>query len=334
MTTPLLTRRQVLAVVAALIPEFAFAKALDKRRLSLVLAPSNLGLRPEMNGDEPGTWRAPEVLMAAGLRVRLGADKVVALNRPSYEVHEQPGTRIRNGLAIRRFSLELGQTVSTAIRQGLFPIVIGGDCSVLLGCLYGARTSGGRGLVHIDGHSDFFHPDNYDTRGALGAAAGMDLALATGRGESLLTEWPEVEGPLSRDEDTIQIGERNALDANFSYGEIARTKITRLIVQDVLRNGVPATAQMALKRIDRRGLDRAWMFVDLDVLDQNVMPAVDSPGRPGLDLDQLSSLMGALLESRRFLGACITIYDPARDPKTEYAGRIVATLGDAFDHMK
>jgi hypothetical protein len=54
-TTPLLTRRQVLAVVAAVIPEFAFAKALAKRRLSLVLAPSNLGLRPEENGDEPGT---------------------------------------------------------------------------------------------------------------------------------------------------------------------------------------------------------------------------------------------------------------------------------------
>src|SRR3984893_3017535 len=114
----------------------------------------------------------------------------------------------------------------------------------------------------------------------------MDLALATGRGESLLTGWPEVEGPLSRDEDTIQIGERNALDANFSYGDIGRTKITRLIVQDVLRSGVPAAAQMALKRMDTRGLDRAWMLVDLDVLDQNVIPAVDSPGRPGLDLDQ------------------------------------------------
>jgi arginase len=332
--TPLPTRRQVLALIAALIPELALAKARNNNRLSLILAPSNLGLRPEKNGDEPGTWRAPEVLMGAGLPARLGTDKVIALDRPSYEVHATAGTRIRNGLAIQRFSLELGQTVGTVIRQGLLPIVIGGDCSVLLGCLYGARTRGGRGLVHIDGHSDFFHPDNDDTGGVLGAAAGMDLALATGRGESLLTEWPELQGPLSRDEDTIQIGERNALAANFSYGDIVRTKITRLIIQDVLRNGVSAAAQTALDRMYARGLDRAWMFVDLDVLDQSAMPAVDSPGTPGLDLGQLSLLMGVLLESRRFLGACITIYDPARDPKTEYAGRIVATLGDAFDHLR
>jgi arginase len=184
-TTPLLTRRQVLAVVAALIPEFAFAKARDKSRLRLILAPSNLGLRPEKNGDQSGTWRAPEVLVAAGLRGWLGADKVVALGRPTYDVREQAGTRIRNGHTIRRFSLELGETVSAAINQRLFPIVIGGDCSVLLGCLYGARVAHGRGLVHIDGHSDFFHPGNYDTQGALGAVAGMDLAFATGRGEAL-----------------------------------------------------------------------------------------------------------------------------------------------------
>jgi len=121
MTTPLFTRRQVLAFGAALVPEFAFAKALDKRQLSLILAPSNLGLRPEKNGDQPGTWRAPKVLIAAGLRGRLGADKVVALDRPTYDFHEQAGTRIRNGYAIRRLSLELGQTVSSAISQWAVP---------------------------------------------------------------------------------------------------------------------------------------------------------------------------------------------------------------------
>ena len=247
---------------------------------------------------------------------------------------EDPGTRIRNGLAIRRFSIELAKTVHTALSQGLFPVVIGGDCSVILGSLYGARTAGGRGLVHIDGHSDFFHPGNYDTRTKLGSAAGMELALATGRGESLLTDWPQVDGPLARDEDTIQIGERNALAPNYSYMDIKSTKITRFIIQDALRMGMPAVAHTALQRMQTRGLDRAWMFVDLDVLDETVMPAVDSPGSPGLDFAQLSSLMRALLDSRRFLGATITIYDPARDPKTAYAGNIVATLGDAFDHVR
>src|SRR4051812_19210752 len=64
--------------------------------LHLVLAPSNLGLRPEENGAEPGAWQAPEVLMAAGLGTQLEAERVIQLPRPSYDTHAQPGTRIRN----------------------------------------------------------------------------------------------------------------------------------------------------------------------------------------------------------------------------------------------
>jgi len=40
----------------------------------------------------------------------------------------------------------------------------------------------------------------------------MDLALATGRGEALLTRWPGIDGPLVIDEDAVQIGERDADD--------------------------------------------------------------------------------------------------------------------------
>jgi len=128
----------------------------------IVLAPSNLGLRPEENGGEPGTWRAPEVLMAAGLKARVGAERVLQLPRPPYVAQEQAGTRIRNGQTLRRFSLELAEAVRTVLTADAFPLAVGGDCSVLLGSLYGARLAGARGLIHIDGHSDFFHPGNYD----------------------------------------------------------------------------------------------------------------------------------------------------------------------------
>jgi len=329
------TRRQFALAAAALAMTGMRVRAESQRldaRAKLILAPSNLGLRPTPSGGQPGTWRAPEALMAAGLKDRLGVEEVVALERPSYEFDAQPGTRIRNGLTIRRFSLELGRLVHAECVAGTFPIVVGGDCSVLLGCLYGARIAGGKGLVHVDGHSDFSHPGNYDTDAVLGAVAGMDLALVTGRGEPLLTEWPEVDGPLVRDEDTVQIGERNALDPDYDqyYGPIRRTKITRMIVQDVLRDGVEKAAEAAIERLRVRSLDRAWLHVDLDVLDQSVMPAVDSPGSPGLDFAQLGDLLSMLLQSGRFVGAGIAIYDPELDPEALHAASLVAMLGRAF----
>lgn len=107
--------------------------------------------------------------------------------------------------------------------------MLGGDCSVLLGCLLGNRYAGGRGLIHVDGHSDYAHPGQYDTSKRLGSAAGMDLALATGRGELLLTHWPKLQGALVDERDAYQLGDREAESTTFqaTFGDIAHTRITR-----------------------------------------------------------------------------------------------------------
>ncbi len=305
----------------------ARAQAPKPPEVRVVLAPSNLGLRPE-NGKEPGTWQAPRVLMAAGLRESVEAAEVMCLERPLYEMSAQPGTRMRNGQTLRKFSLELADKVRDALAAHRFPVVIGGDCGVLLGSLYGLRLAGGRGLVHVDGHSDFIQEKSYATPETLGAAAGMDLALVSGRGEPLMTEWPGVEGPLARDADIVQVGERGSHEPWFQqyYGDILATEITRLDVQDVLAASIDASAHRVLARLEARGLDRAWVHVDLDVLDEKVMPAVDSPGSPGFDYGQLAALVGALAASGRVAGMDFAIYDPERDPGHAHAKDLVACI--------
>src|SRR5437867_8260870 len=189
-----MTRRKFTMMAGATVLAGWQAGALEAKTgsIGLVLAPSNLGLRPTESGGQPGTWRAPQVLTDAGLARALDAEEIIPLGRPTYEFEAQAGTRIRNGLSIRAFSLQLSEKVRDILKRHRFPVVIGGDCSILLGSLHGMRRAGGQGLVHIDGHSDFFHPGNYDTATRLGSAAGMDLALASGRGELLLTDWPDI----------------------------------------------------------------------------------------------------------------------------------------------
>jgi arginase len=328
-----LSRRHFSLIAGSLVfaGRAAQAQPSRPREVRLVLAPSNLGLRPE-NGKEPGTWEAPRVLMAAGLRDAVAAAEVMCLERPMYEMTAQAGTRIRNGRTMRRFSLELAEKVRDAIAAGRLPVVIGGDCSVLFGGLFGARLAGGRGLVHVDGHSDFTQEKSYATPETLGAAAGMDLALASGRGESLMTAWPGVEGPLALDADIVQIGERGRDEPWFkdNYGDILATEITQLTVQSAQAEGIDATAARALARLEARGLDKAWLHVDLDVLDEKVMNAVDSPGTPGFDYDELAGLVRALVASGRIVGADFAIYDPARDPGHAHAPGIVRCIADGL----
>jgi arginase len=304
------------------------------RPVELIAAPSNLGLRPPSPGHEPGTWRAPDALISAGLADRLAPARVVELARPRYDFGEQPGTRIRNGLTIREHALELADAVEAALSAGRLPFVLGGDCSLLLGCLVGARRGGRSGLVHLDGHMDFFHPGNYDTASRLGSAAGMDLALATGRGEPLLTEWPAAGAALVTDDDTIQVGDREAEDPDEESTGALDPSIAQITVQEILRRGVPESCVRIVEWLERRALDRVWLHIDLDVLDEKVMPAVDSPGSPGLDFVQLAEVLSRLLGTGRVIGLDVTIYDPELDRDGEYAPGIVDCLATALATLR
>ncbi|KDN82044.1 arginase family protein [Kitasatospora cheerisanensis] len=292
--------------------------------VELLAAPWNLGLRPPAPGREPGTWRAPQALLSAGAARLLRPARVVQLDRPTYEFDPQPATRIRNGVTIREHTLRLAGAVRETLAAGRFPVVLGGDCSILLGCLLGARQSGRCGLVHLDGHNDFRHPGNHGTGTALGSAAGMDLALATGRGELLLTHWPLVGRPLVADEDVIQIGDRE---------DAAELPFARFTAREIRSTGVADLAERVLDRLKHRGLERSWLHLDLDVLDERVLPAVDSPGRPGLDYAQLAELVAALVRTGRVAGLDVAVYDPELDPDGVHAAAIAACLATALSPL-
>lgn len=297
--------------------------------LDVILAPSNLGLRPLAEGHEPGTWRAPGVLVNANIVEKTGAKRLIRTPRPAYSFDAQPGTRIRNGRTLREHALMLADAVDSVLDRGHFPVVLGGDCSILLGCLLGARRNGPLALIHVDGHSDFFHPGNYDTSSRLGTAAGMDLALVTGRGEPLLTEWPGIEGPLVEDAFVVQIGARNEEAEDKAVQELVESGIRSIPIRQILDIGIEAAAAMALSPVgaDRR---KFWLHLDLDVLDQAIMPAVDSPGSPGLDFRQLTQLLDALLSTGRAIGINVSIYDPELDRDRRYATEIVDCLASAL----
>jgi arginase len=297
---------------------------------ALIRAPSNLGLRPLRPGHEPGTWRGPAVLTEAGLETRLRPDRTVDLARPRYSTEPQPGTVLRNGPAIRRFNAGVADAVDGALRDRLFPIVVGGDCSILIGALAGARRHADLALVHLDGHSDFRHPGNYEPEFSLHSAAGADLALAIGLGDPLMLRWNGAPDPLVPAERAIQIGEREAREPDWGWEDIKDTAITRIEIFEALETGMPAVLQRSFDVLDRTPEIPFWLHLDLDILDQAVMPAVDSPGSPGLDYDQLVALLHGFTASPRCIGLDVTIYDPDLDPDGVYARGLVEMLADGL----
>lgn len=99
-----------------------------------------------------------------------------------------------------------------------------------------------------------------------------------------------------------------------------------MTAQQVLGLGVDQVVKRVVERLNVRELDRVWLHLDLDVLDEKILPAVDSPGGPGLDFMQVSELLTNLVHGGRMLGPDVTVYDPELDPGTKYADSIVECL--------
>jgi arginase len=276
-------------------------------------APSNLGLMPPAPGREPSVSRLPEALAAAGLAARLTALWGGRVSPPPYSGRSLE-SGIRNAAAVAAFAVHLARSVSAVLDRGGFPLVLGGDCSILLGNLLALRRRGRYGLVFLDGHDDFSTPETSASHGA----AGMDLALATGRGPQILANLEGV-GPLVRDEDVLVVGARE---------RSGRLPFRSLSV-DALRE---ANSQVGRELARTAAADTAgfWIHLDVDVLDPAVMPAVDSPEPGGLSLEELSEILRGLLGSGRAVGMHVAIYDPDRDSEGTAARGLVDLLAGAF----
>src|SRR5919204_401907 len=117
-------------------------------QFSIIDAPSILGLRPT------GVEHLPEALKAAGLMSELSAECGGRVFPLSYNSERDKSTLLLNPDSIRAFSLQLAEAVAFVLHKKRFPLVLGGDCSILIGNLLALRRLGRYGLFFIDGHAD------------------------------------------------------------------------------------------------------------------------------------------------------------------------------------
>jgi len=286
--------------------------------LGLIEAPSNLGLQPPRPGVEPGVRRLPEALSRAGLQRRLSAAWQARIEPPEYSEAVDPETGIRNAPAIARYSVELAEGLGRALDAGVFPVVLGGDCSILLGNLLALRRQGRYGLFFVDGHADFESPESSPSH----AAAGMDLALAVGRGPSALADLGGLR-PLVREEDVVLLGYR---DQNQLPAAVGAWRVERLRA-----DGIARVVRREIARLSSQGVRGFWVHVDADVLDPEVFPAVDTPEPGGLTFAELTQLLRELLASDLAAGVQICIFDPDLDPDGRYARGLVDAVAPALE---
>jgi arginase len=272
------------------------------QRYAIIEAPSILGLKPT------GVERLPDALLDNGLAERLNARRAGRVDPPRYGTERDHSTLTLNAHAIAAWTPQLADAITRALVEREFPIVLGGDCSILLGAMLALKRRGRFGLLFIDGHADFYQPEANPN----GEAASMELAFATGYGPPLLTDF-DGRGPLVRPEDTVAFAFRDEEEQRQYGSQPLPSEILALNLATVRTMGVERAIATALERLAAPRLDGFFIHLDADCLDDSVMPAVDYRLAGGLDWDELSSILSSSIASGRAAGLEVTIYNPALD---------------------
>jgi arginase len=269
--------------------------------------------------------RLPDRLLELGLAQGLRARESARLPAPRKEPVRDARTGVLNAEAIASWSPGLADAVESVLDAREFPVVLGGDCTIVLGSMLALRRRGRYGLLFIDGNADFFQPEAEPH----GEGASMDLAFVTGHGPQLLADI-EGRGPLVRPGDVVAFGYRDH-DDQREYGSQPLPREMKVIDLPRVRElGIKRAAREAVEHLLRPELAGFFIHVDADVLDDAIMPAVDFRLPGGLSQGELVTVVRSALASGRAVGLELAIYNPNLDADGSAGRRLVELLTEAL----
>ena len=234
------------------------------RKIAIIGAPTSAAALA------PGHERAPAALRAAGIveRLRAAGFEVTDMGDCKTQI-SQPDPdhpRARNIPPLVAELNELRPHVEVAVKSGALPLILGGDCSIVLATVAGARRYYRHvGLIYVDRDADL----NVPATTPSGNVDGMVVSHLIGRGApELIRFWGEP--PLVREPDIVLFGV-DRLDAPEKIA-LDRTPIRRYLGDDIRRTGVTAAAESAVARM-QGGQHEFVLHLDLDAISSNDFPA-------------------------------------------------------------
>jgi arginase len=231
---------------------------------------------------------------------------------------------------IRRSSSEIHSTVAAVLAEGEKPLVAGGDCTVLVGALAAAKERLGRvGLAFVDGHLDYFGGETSPS----GEAADMDLAFVSGHGPEGLVDLAGPP-PIAQPGDIVVMGHRTDPEEGGPQGGPRETELVderiQLVEAPAIKRGDPERlGRYVAERLEAQA-GHFWVHFDVDVFDQEEMPAVTYPLPDGLGWEHAEALLRPLVGSRSLVGLSVADFVPDKDPDGSYARRLVDLVAGLF----
>lgn len=287
-----------------------------------------IGVPIDLGADRRGVDMGPSAIRYAGLNARLkrigwDVEDYGNLEVPVPETRVIKDKRLKYLEEIVAINEQLHLIVSEAIKEGVIPLILGGDHSLGIGTLAGlALNERSFGLIWFDTHGDY----NSLNTTSSGNIHGMPLAVANGIGAQELTSIGGVQKKL-REENTVIIGAREMDPEEKEM--LRKSKIKVFTMRDIDQMGMTEVVNQGIK-IASQGTDGIHVSFDLDVIDPEEAPGVGTPVPGGITYREVHLAMELLADSGLITSMDVVEVNPILDTHNKTAKLAVGLISSAF----
>ncbi|MFT4256326.1 MAG: arginase [Pseudoxanthomonas sp.] len=291
---------------------------------------SLIGVPTDIGAGHRGARMGPEALRIAGLGEALSARGVQVRDVGNVDGPANPWLPPQDGYRhldqVVAWNRGVLQAVSTELRHGRLPIMLGGDHCLAMGSITAVaqhcRNNGKQlRVLWLDAHSDF----NTSTVTPSGNIHGMPVACLCGLGPDVLTQL-DGESPAMSPAQIRQIGIRSVDPEEKRL--VKQHGIDVYDMRYIDENGMKQTLLAVLQGIDEN--THLHVSFDVDFLDPSIAPGVGTTVPGGVNYREAQLVMEMIADSGRMASLDIVELNPVLDNHNQTAELVVDLVESLF----
>lgn len=268
-----------------------------------------IGSQMDLGASRKGVDMGPLAIRHADLEYRLtcGGFSVQDKGDVIVEIPKSVGDpSMRYKKEIYDANKKLFEMVGETLKNGHFPLIIGGDHSIAAGSVPAVSDHyGSIGIIWIDAHGDF----NDETITPSGNIHGMPLSAVCGLGPECLVDYSETRVDPRN---VVIIGGRD-LDPEEKK-KLKANKVTVFPMSEIHTKGILEVARRAVE-IASTGTAGIHLSFDMDAIEPGEAPGVGTPVENGLSLRESFMATEVIQSSGKLLSMDLVEVNPLLDTR-------------------